>query len=67
VVTAASFFICWRAMGAACTRPSLRPLRFEGDEDNDSDVIASRERERLCWKMLDTPSAVMPRFKRGIQ
>ena len=32
VVTAASFFICWRAMGEAFTRHSLRPLRsFEGD------------------------------------
>jgi len=26
VVTAASFFYCWRAMGAVGTRPSLRPL-----------------------------------------
>src|SRR6202142_1957065 len=29
VVTAACFFCCRRAMGAACTRPSLRPLYFE--------------------------------------
>jgi hypothetical protein len=26
VVTAASFFVCWRAMGEALTRHSLRPL-----------------------------------------
>jgi hypothetical protein len=30
VVAAASFFYCWRAMGAASTRPSLRPLIREG-------------------------------------
>jgi hypothetical protein len=30
VVTAASFFICWRAMGEAFTRHSLRPLIAEG-------------------------------------
>jgi len=30
VVTAASFFVCWRAMGEAFTRHSLRPLDFEG-------------------------------------
>jgi hypothetical protein len=30
VVTAACYFCCRRAMGAACTRPSLRPLYFEG-------------------------------------
>jgi hypothetical protein len=28
VVTAASFFVCWRAMGEAFTRHSLRPLLF---------------------------------------
>jgi hypothetical protein len=28
VVTAASFFICWRAMGEAVARHSLRPLFF---------------------------------------
>jgi len=32
VVTAACFFCCRRAMGAACTRHSLRPLVFEGNE-----------------------------------
>jgi hypothetical protein len=31
VVTAACFFCCRRAMGAACTRHSPRPLLFEGD------------------------------------
>ena len=41
VVTAASFFICWRAMGAACTRPSLRPLIVEGDADQDPDAICA--------------------------
>jgi hypothetical protein len=30
VVTAASFLICWRAMGEAVARHSLRPLHFEG-------------------------------------
>jgi hypothetical protein len=30
VVTAACFFVCRRAMGAASTRPSLRPLDFRG-------------------------------------
>jgi len=30
VVTAACFPCCRRAMGAACTRHSLRPLNFEG-------------------------------------
>jgi hypothetical protein len=30
VVTAASFSCCWRAMGEAFTRHSLRPLSFEG-------------------------------------
>jgi hypothetical protein len=30
VVTAASFFTCWRAMGEAFTRHSLHPLSFEG-------------------------------------
>ena len=29
VVTAASFFICWRAMGEAFTRHSLHPLSFQ--------------------------------------
>jgi len=29
VVTAASFFVCWRAMGEAFTRHSLRPLPFQ--------------------------------------
>ena len=32
VVSAASFSICWRAMGAASTRHSLRPLTFRGPE-----------------------------------
>src|SRR5262244_24413 len=32
VVTAACFFCCRRAMGAACTRHSLRPLLSEGHE-----------------------------------
>ena len=31
VVTAACFFCCRRAMGAACIRHSLRPLHFEGN------------------------------------
>jgi hypothetical protein len=30
VVSAASFFVCWRAMGAAGARSSLRPLVLEG-------------------------------------
>src|SRR6201985_3165310 len=30
VVTAACFFCCRRAMGAACIRHSLRPLTYEG-------------------------------------
>jgi hypothetical protein len=31
VVTAACYFCCRRAMGAACIRHSLRPLLVEGD------------------------------------
>ena len=33
VVPAASFSCCWRAMGEAFTRHSLRPLDFEGGPD----------------------------------
>ena len=41
VVTAASFSFCWRAMGEAFTRHSLRPLVFEGD-----DLMITRARSR---------------------
>ena len=53
VVTAACFFCCRRAMGAACTRSSLRPLYFE-------DALAaatrtpqaSRDREVVPFEVL---------------
>ena len=45
VVTAASFSICWRAMGEAFTRHSLRPHRsFEGGPPQDSGTSVPRER-----------------------
>ncbi len=48
VVTAACVFCCRRAMGAACTRPSLRPLYFEmalcGTNSDATGVARSRGR-----------------------
>src|SRR5262247_4177572 len=43
VVTAASFSYCWRAMGEAFTRHSLRPLHFGGYA-----TAASLGRERVA-------------------
>jgi hypothetical protein len=38
--------VCWRAMGAASTRRSLRPLGFEGSQSqNNLSAIALRECE----------------------
>jgi len=49
VVSAASFFICWRAMGAACTRPSLRPLYdFEGDARCKARALTRRGKAKMC-------------------
>jgi hypothetical protein len=42
VVTAASFFVCWRAMGAACTRPSLRPQFSEGRDRRTTRTLQRR-------------------------
>jgi hypothetical protein len=52
VVTAASFFCCWRAMGEAFTRHSLHPLQSGGTRMmHGSGAIAPRECEVI-------PSAV---------
>ena len=50
VVTAASFFICRRAMGAACTRPSLRPLSSceGGSPKRNSGAVVPRERKAMA-------------------
>jgi hypothetical protein len=45
VVTAASFSICWRAMGEAFTRHSLRPLTFEGQANGKARTCKRRENE----------------------
>src|SRR5262249_29141117 len=44
VVTAASFSCCWRAMGEAFTRHSLRPLHLGGGRDAQLGHIVPRER-----------------------
>jgi hypothetical protein len=61
VVTAASFFCCWRAMGEAFTRHSLHPLNFEGEHD------AQLGRNGAAGLIEHVTPPVMPRFKRGIQ
>jgi hypothetical protein len=45
VVTAASFSICWRAMGEAVARHSLRPLSSEGTENDDHSGAQRREND----------------------
>jgi hypothetical protein len=61
VVTAASFFVCWRAMGEAVARHSLRPLRFRGRcFEQDSDELR-RESAESCFEMPATLSVVITR------
>jgi hypothetical protein len=48
VVPAACIFFCRRAMGAASSRPSLRPLIFEGERDQHHSGSACRERANVC-------------------
>ena len=49
VVTAASFLCCWRAMGEAFTRHSLRPLINEGESAVKTRTPdASRDRHDAC-------------------
>jgi hypothetical protein len=51
VVTAACFPCCRRAMGAACTRHSLRPLfSFEGHEQTHHPDISCRGKVEACLK-----------------
>jgi hypothetical protein len=53
VVTAACFFCCRRAMGAACTRPSLRPLYFEARSTAPTRTEqASRERDVAPFEIV---------------
>jgi len=55
-------FYCTRTMGAAGTRHSLRPLYLDGGGLRQKlGHLVPRERD------FSSPSAVMPRFKRGIQ
>jgi hypothetical protein len=56
VVTAACYFCCRRAMGAACTRHSLRPLPSRATHE------ASLGRERAAGMRSHILSAVMPRL-----
>src|SRR5277367_1629354 len=48
VVTAACFFCCRRAMGAACTRSSLRPLSFRAALYGTNSGGRRRETAKLC-------------------
>src|SRR5262249_13093695 len=61
VVTAASFFFCWRAMGAASHPAFPAPSHFlRVDYADSSGISAARS-------LIHVLSTVMPRFKRGIQ
>src|SRR5262245_49930730 len=51
VVTAASFFFCWRAMGAASIRHSLRPLRLRRVTPCKARAFLPRERERITLRL----------------
>jgi hypothetical protein len=55
VVTAACFFSCRRAMGAACTRPSLRPLYFEKARYGTNSDAKRRETAKCCLSSLAFP------------
>ena len=48
VVPAACIFFCRRAMGAASSRPSLRPLTPEGERDQHHSGSTCRGRALLC-------------------
>jgi hypothetical protein len=61
VVTAASFFCCWRAMGEALTRHSLRPLVYRGTQlMQNSGAIAPRERALTSYWLFDIRSQQQP-------
>jgi hypothetical protein len=67
VVTAASFFVCWRAMGEAVARHSLRPLTFEGLKMmQNPGVSAPREGFSMLDKAQNALICHCPR-KRAIQ
>jgi|SRR5579864_8033510 len=51
VATAACFLLCRRAMGAACTRPSLRPLRFFRGRRRCTTRAPNAARTRTCVLM----------------
>src|SRR4029077_6935127 len=64
VVTTVCYYRCTRAAGAPGTRLSLLPLFFEGQTFANLGQIVPRE----CGRMSGAKrSAVMSRFKRGIQ
>jgi hypothetical protein len=63
VVTAASFSYCWRAMGEAFTRHSLRPLTFEGQANGKARTCQRRENDgaRVLFWLFDMQiCAVVP-------
>ena len=59
VVTAACFLFCRRAMGAASSRPSLRPLDRGGRAQQHNSGTACREKVIAC---LTSAIAFKPRF-----
>src|SRR5690349_22866621 len=70
VVTAASFSYCWRAMGEAFTRHSLRPLLFLRVKlTQNSGAIAPRECGHLSRQQqhtpLSCPASRLRRLRRG--
>ena len=46
-------FICWRAMGAACTRPSLRPLLGGGTRFMQNPGAEGAPDMRSCALLFD--------------
>src|SRR5438552_8159425 len=55
VVTAASFFCCWRAMGEAVARHSLRPL-FSWRAENNAQLGSQGPRDRANAPSRNAPS-----------
>jgi hypothetical protein len=67
VVPSPCFFHCTGAMGEAFTRHSLRPLAFRGWLRQQLGRDRAAGALKLGLENGDALSAVMPRFKRGIQ